>query len=283
MTIVPGMLIPAPEPLPRRYGLFDGAIGPLDLPGHGEGGGVRYVPVTCGEAHSYGINCYQGAVLAPDKPLDGEPDEVSSGVFAVLSTLNCGVVGYTDDEASVKVQRALESSEQSEVERTFWTGEDFANNSISVLNLENTAEAIFPPGIGNRRIEVVIATLEEYAYRTHGYGYRAYIHAPSRFAPYAADANLIVQDGNRKVTPNGSVWVFGGGYPGTGAAGSTGWPSGGFLHITGQTTVWRSPGIQTYQAFDRVSNQRLTVAERAYSVTYDCFNARAEFNPLGLS
>src|SRR5690606_41267912 len=59
--IVPGPLITAPEPLGRRYGLLAGAAGPIDLPPHGAGGGVRYVPVTCGEAHSWPIECVEGA------------------------------------------------------------------------------------------------------------------------------------------------------------------------------------------------------------------------------
>jgi hypothetical protein len=133
----------------------------------------------------------------------------------------------------------------------------------------------------------VLATLEEYAYLTQSYGYRAYVHAPARFAPYAAEAGLIIPEGPgpnaRKLTPNGSVWVFGGGYPGTGASGGSGWPGGGFLHITGQTTVWRASETQVYSTYETATNQRLLVAERAYAVSYDCFNARAEFNPLNLS
>lgn len=288
MALIPGLRVPAPEPLARRYGLFDAASGPLELPAHGEGGGVHYVTETCGEGHAYGINCYDGNVMAPDKPSDTLGGEVESGVFATLATINCSPVGYTESEYQRLVRRKLEATEQGVAERVFWTGEDDAGNAIGVLNLEKTAEAIFPPGDGTEHITTVLATLEEYAYRTHEYGYRAYVHAPMRFAPYAAEAGLIVLESpsnpnSRKLTPNGSVWVFGGGYPGTGAGGGTGWPGGGFLHITGQTTVWRSGEVNVYSAFDQVHNERLLVAERAYAVAYDCFNARAEFNPLGLS
>lgn len=283
MALIPGLRVPAPEPLGRRYGLFDAASGPLDLPSHGEGGGVHYVNETCGEGHAYGINCYDGNVAAPAKPLDTLGDEVESGVFAALATILCSPVGYTEAEYRRLVRRKLEATEQGIAERVFWTGEDDAGNAIGVLNLEKTAEAIFPPTGGTARIETVVATLEDYAYRQQGYGYRAFIHAPSRFAPYAAESGLVQQDGPRKVTPNGSVWVFGGGYPGTGANGGAGWPGGGFLHITGQTTVWRSSEVSVYQAFNQTTNERLSVAERAYAVAYDCFNARIEFNPLNLS
>lgn len=283
MALIPGLRVPAPEPLARRYGLFDAASGPLDLPAHGEGGGVHYVTETCGTGHAYGINCYDGNVLSPDKPHDTLGDEVESGVFAALATVECSPVGYTEREYEALVRRKLEASEQGVAERVFWTGEDDAGNAIGVLNLEKTAEAIFPPTGGVTDIRALVAQLEDYAYRIHGYGYRAYIHAPVRFAPWAADAYLIQQDGPRKVTPNGSIWVFGGEYPGTGAGGGSGWPDGGFMHITGQTTVWRAPEVNVYSAFDQVANQRLVVAERAYAVAYDCFNARIEFNPLNLS
>lgn len=288
MTLIPGFTVTPPEPLRRRYGLFDAASGPLDLPAHGQGGGVQYVPVTCGNAYGYGINCYDGLVVAPDKPLDTDNELVETGAFAVLSTLLCSAVGYSEAEYRTKVTRRLEGAEQGAVEQTFWTGEDHAGTAIDVLNLEKTAEAVFPPGDGTELITTVVATLEDYAYRLQGYGYAAYIHAPSLVAPYAAEAGLIVPEvvsnpNSRRLTPNGSVWVFGGGYPGTGANGASGWPGGGFLHITGQVTVWRAPEVQTYSAFDKTTNERLVVAERAYAVSYDCFNARAEFNPLGLS
>lgn len=283
MAIVPGQVVNAPEPLRRRYGIFDAAAGPLDLPPHGQGGGVRYVPLTCGEAYGYGINCADDLVASPSKPIDDDPDEVVTGVFAVLSSIACTQVGYTEEQLREKARRTLEAAEQGAVEQTFWTGEDHAGNDIGILDLEKTAEAIFPPTGGVKDIRALVAQLEDYAYRIHGYGYQAYIHAPSRFAPWAADARLIEKDGNRKVTPNGSVWVFGGGYPGTGAGGGSGWPDGGFMHVTGQVTVWRSPEIEIASAFNVNNNERLIVAERAYAVAYDCFNARIEFNPLNLS
>lgn len=288
MALIPGLAVPAPEPLARRYGLFDAASGPLDLATHGQGGGVRYTPETCGTGYAYGVNCYGGEVLAPDKTIDAPADEVNTGVFVALATVGCNAVGYTDADLRRMARRRLEATEQGTVEAVFWTGEDGAGNDIGVLDLEHTAEAIFPPTGGTEFITTVVATLEDYAYRDQAYGYRAYIHAPSRFAPYAAESGLVLPESpsnpnGRRITPNGSIWVFGGGYPGTGASGGSGWPGGGFLHITGQTTVWRASEIEVAEAFEPATNQRLMVAERAYAVGYDCFNARIEFNPLGLS
>ncbi len=65
----------------------------------------------------------------------------------------------------------------------------------------------------------------------------------------------------------GSIWAFGA------------YPSGNVI-ITGQTTVWRAPEISVGQSFGQTDNQAITIAERAYAVSFDCFAGRAEFDPL---
>lgn len=263
--LIPAPLITAPEPLRRRYGLFDAASGPLDLPPHGEGGGVRYVPVTCGDSVAYGVTCYTSDTPAPAKPLDGDNAEVDTGVFVVLSTLNCGAVGYTTAEMQTKVLRKLETSEQATVENAFWTGMDFEGNPLGILNLDDEAEDI-PTGYDPGLVTDVIGALERYAYTLQKYGYQAYIHAPVEVAAFAFEAGLVLMDGNRKVTPMGSIWDFGA------------YPAGSVI-ITGQTTVWRGD-VAVTQSFETTTNEMLLVAERAYSVAFDCFAGRAEFDPL---
>lgn len=269
MALIPAPIVPAPEPLRRRYGLFDAAAGPLDLPQHGEGGGVRYVPVTCGEAYAYGVNCYSGEVAAPEKPLDVNTPEISSGVFAALATLLCSATGYTQEEFRGQVLRRLEATEQAAVERAFWSGLDFEGNSLEILALDEEAVAV-PAGFDPALITDVVGALERYAYTDQGYGGVAYLHAPVEVAAFAAEAGLVLQDGPRKVTPLGSVWAFGA-YP------------GGEVIVTGQTALWRAPSIQVYDAFDRVTNEVVLVAERAYAVSFECFAGRAEFDPLEVS
>jgi hypothetical protein len=53
--------------------------------------------------------------------------------------------------------------------------------------------------------------------------------------------------------------------------------------VTGQPPVWRSPEIQVYSAFENATNEVVLVAERPYSVAFECFAGRAEFNPLEVS
>jgi hypothetical protein len=238
MALIPAPIVTAPEPLRRRYGLIDAAAGPLDLPRHGEGGGVRYVPVTCGEAYAYGVNCYVGEVAAPEKPLDVDNEEVSSGVFAVLATLLCSAPGYTQEEFRTKVLRRLEGTEQPAVERAFWSGLDFEGNALEILSLDSEAVAI-SSGYDPALITDVVGALERYAYTDSGYGGAAYIHAPVEVAAFAA----------------------------------------GEIIVTGQTTLWRGPAA-VYDAFNQTSNEVVLVAERAYSVAFECFAGRAEFDPL---
>lgn len=267
MAIIPGRVVPAPEPLRRRYGLFDAAAGPLDLPSHGDGGGVRFVPMACGQAYAYGVNCYVGEVSAPEKPMDPGADEVATGVFVVLATLGCGLVGYTNEENLATVRRRLEGTEQPAVERALWSGVDFEGNSLGTLALSDEAEPVtggFDPAL----ITDVVGALERYAYTDLGYGGVAYLHAPIEVAAFAAEAGLIVPEGpNRKVTPLGSVWAFGA------------YPAGSII-VTGQTAVWRTPEIQVYNSFDQNTNEVVLVAERAYSVAFECFAGQAEFDPL---
>lgn len=272
MALIPGLVVPAPEPLKRRYGLFDAASGPLDLPPHGEGGGVRYVPLTCGGAHAYGVTCYTADNPAPDKPHDPDAAEVDTGVFSVLATLECTLVGYTQAELENKVRRRLDAAEQPTVENALWTGEDLDGNPLSILNFATGVGAAenIPAGYNPDLITDVIGALERYAYTLNGYGFQAYIHAPVEVGAFAHESGQVLLDGNRKVTPNGSIWSFGA-YP------------GGSIVITGQTTVWRAPDTAVYTAFDRTSNDLLTVAERAYAVSYDCFAGRAIFDPLELT
>jgi hypothetical protein len=283
MALIPGPLVPAPEPIRRRPGLFDAVPGPLDLPLHGRGGGVRYVPVTCGPVHSLRIGCYDGLPQPPEdgKPTDPAEGEVATGVFLTVTAMECGPVGYTAGEDADRIRRRLMAGEQGAVEAAFWSGLDVNGDSLDILSLADDPDTITVAD--ELDIIEVVSALEDYAYRAQGYGYTAYLHAPVAVAAHAGAANLVIheRDGRTARTPFGSIWVFGGGYPGTGP----GLPSGGaFIHITGQISAWRSAEPEIYpvdQVMNRVTNQRLLLAEREWAVAYDCFNGRAAFDPLG--
>lgn len=282
MVMIPGPLITAPEPVATRYGLFAAASGPLDLPEKARGGGVRYIPVSCGEAHTYPIGCSGGVVLKPEKDADAQSPVVDTGIFAVYASIECGRVGYTPEEFTSQVVRRLLNGEQGAAEYALWTGLSADGGSLENQNLVDSAVAV--PGADADNIVSVLATLEAWAYRTQGYGNVAYIHAPVEVAAWAADRYLIVEKGGIKYTPFGSIWVFGGGYPGTGAANAAPPVGGAYIYITGQTTVWRSQEPFTYpvnQTTDRTNNQQFLLSEREYAIAFDCFAGRALFDPQG--
>lgn len=282
MALHPGDLIAGPEPLRRRYGLFDAANGPVDLSDHGRGGGVRFLPVTCGQAHPYRIGCYAGEVDSDEKPVDPSDEEFQTGVFSVIATEECGSVGFTATEFQNKVLRRLSNGEQGAAELALWTGVDGDGDALDIPHLAEDPTTI---SVGNPlSIVHVVAALEDWAYRAQGYGHVAYIHAPVAVAAHAADAGLVIEDRPVKRTPYGSIWVFGGGYPGTGDGGAAAPDGGAYMHVTGQVQVWRSPEPFVYppdQTMNRTTNQRLLVAEREYAISFDCMNGRALFDPLG--
>lgn len=282
MALIPGPLINGPEPVGKRRGLLSAASGPIDMETHARGGGYRYVPVTCGEAHTYAVDCSAGQVLHPEK--EGDPDNalVDTGAFVVYASIECGAIGYSEREFRDKVERRLSNGEQGAAEYALWTGLSGDGGSLGIPNLADDSTDISVAG--DEDFAAVVGALEDWAYRQQGYGNVAYIHAPVRLAAWAAANYLIEKDGNQLKTPFGSIWVFGGGYPGTGAAGAEPPAGGTYLHITGQTTVWRSADIFTYpvnQTLDRTNNQRFLLSEREYAIGFDCIAGRALFNPLG--
>lgn len=281
--MIPGPLIQGPEPVGRRYGLLSAAAGPIDLPPHGAGGGVRYVPTTCGDAHTWPIACAGGLPDNEAKQSDPNNTPVEAGAFTVYASLECGSVGYKPEELRAKVERRLANGEQGAVEYALWTGKsDVSGTPLDIPNFVDNASAVAVAD--DTDIAAVVSALEDWAYRDQGYGNVAYIHAPVSVASWAASLYLVVKDGTLLKTPYGSIWVFGGGYPGTGA-GDAAPPAGGAnLVITGQTTVWRAGEVfvnPVPQTLDRATNTYAMLAEREYAVGFDCMAGRAPFNPLG--
>lgn len=282
--IIPGPLIAGPEPIGRRYGLFAASAGPIDLPPRGQGGGVRYTPVTCGEAVLYPIDCSDGAVTPNEKVPDPNDATIEALPFVVAASIECGVAGYSVAEFEAKVLRRLANGEQGAAEFALWTGLTTPGGmSLGVENLQDAAVDVAVADDGD--FTAVIGALERYLYHEAGYGNVGYIHASVDMAAWAGDHHLVVQDGPLKKTPYGSIWIFGGGYPGTGAGGTEPPAGGSYLYVSGQVTVWRAADAgfvwPVNQTLDRTTNQRHLLAEREYAIGFDCAAGRALFNPLG--
>jgi hypothetical protein len=263
MAFPPAPLITAPEPGPPRYGLFVVSNGPIDMPAHGEGAGVRYTPPACGEAFAVAIDC-PGPEEMPEP--DGDNAEVATGVFSVRSALECSAVGASEAALRNKLLRRLEASEQGVVEATFATGLDYSGAALDILSLDGAAEAVSATYDPADIRSVVGALLAESVAQ---YGFRPVLHAPASAEPYATDAGLVVADGPALRTPSGARWSFGNYPPGE-------------VFISGAVTIWRSPEPAVYESFDPETNIRLMIAERGYAVGIDCgWAARADWLPLG--
>lgn len=261
MALFPAPVLTAPIARNKRYGLLTAANGPIDLPDRGQASGIVYEPVTCGVTRSYPIECPAGTT-PPDKVFDPADDIVEADAFLVYATYQCGPAGNSPASIEEKVRRRLENAEQVGAEAGF----------AAVLAAQASPVSADDPD----SIRSVVGELEQWLYGSGGagYGFGGYLHAQPRVAAYAANAGLLIKNGNYWQTALGTTWVFGGGYP-----------DDGNIYITGQVTVWRSPDVivpPAAQTFDRRLNQYNALAERAYAVAYDCAAAVADFTGAGV-
>lgn len=272
MTITPQEYIEAPDPGRLRYGLFT-VSPPVEREMRS---GFVYDTDYCGTADLTQVQCVASAA----KTFVDEADRTEAPAFAVYAGTQCGSVGFTDEEFAEKARTRLAAGEQGAVELALWTGLDSVGGApLDINGFNNSSPTAVTVGLADN-LEHIVARLEEFAYRTSGYGYDAYIHAPVITAAFAAERQLIVQDGDLKRTPYGSIWVFGGGYPGTNSTGAE--PAGtAAIYITGKVNVWRSSDIfvpDVAQTLDRETNQQYVLAEREYAVGFDCFLGEATFD-----
>jgi hypothetical protein len=279
-----------PVPQAERYRLLTVANGPIEVGPDGQPiriyGGVTYEPTYCGESHDYPVVC------GPEDPRESRPapstkvfdplgDFVEADPFVIYSTLLCGGAGHENMAQWMREKTLLRfaAGEATGVERNF-----------ARILAASSAPLLTPADSTN--IVSVVATLEQWLYGvqdvlssigpTEGiaYNYRGYLHAPPRVAAYAAAEHLVDQQGAYKVTPLGTVWVFGGGYSGALPGAAAAVDGTDAVYITGQVTIWRDPEIQMpsmEQTFDRETNQWFGLAERAYAAAFDCGAAAAPF------
>lgn len=263
----PVLLEAKPTPsMPLRYGLFQAAVGPLDLPVHARLGGLQYVNEICGEGFGYEVNCIDALDA---KTFDSGLEIVTGVPFVVYSTILCGSVGFTQAEFNAMAVSRLLSVEQTIVEQVFSSGT--VGQAPSLANNTPAATII---GTGGVTAVEVVSELENAMYCTSQYGPAAYLHMPLAVINELMSQHLLTWDGTRWRTPMGSI-VSAGCYAnldpdGVEAADGTFW-----IYATGQTAVFRTPDSEIFVApvegtLDRTTNQQLILAEREYVVTFEC-------------
>lgn len=270
MAVVTGRVyVPAPnrgaEP---RYGLFNAATGPLDLPLHARDGGLMYETGHCALPSSYDVTCAPGAT----KSFSGGYDLVVGNPFVVIASASCGTVGTDEQRASDLILDRLKAGEQATVENVFGRGlngelPSLANNTPNVTLLSAATSW-----------QMAISSLENYLYTR--YGLPGIIHAPISAAAFLHYNGLIYTDVTKSplttpwLTAMGTEVVFGN-YGNLNPDGTA--PSAGvdILYITGQMAVWRDPDSEIFvspygENINRTTNQFYMVAERTYVVAYEC-------------
>lgn len=256
-----------PTPVVPRYGLFNVAVGPLDLVPHGYSGGIEYDVGTCSLPVGYEVNCMESHAA---KTFEGAIDTITGLPFIVYSSITCSPVSLTNfgqDRVRNYLFQQLVAGEQAAVERIFSTsdfgmGAGLANNPDAV-NLGSAAGIVQG-----------VSMLEEWLYER--YGLPGVLHVPMRAAAYVQGAHLADHEsatGPWK-TPVGTLVSFGN-YAGEGPTGQA--PAAGttWLYITGQMAVFRAPDsrlldIPVGQVLNRATNTVEIIMEREYVVTYDC-------------
>lgn len=269
VATIPPLLIDKPTPtFPLRYGLFQAAVGPLDLPVHGRNGGLRYVTSICADGFGYEVACI-GATASKTASFSAGSTTVTGTPFIVYATQVCGTVGYTFEEQRSMVVERLKAVEQGVVEDIF--SQSTFGQGPGLIAADGIATVV---GAGDT-ITDVIGELERAMYcGTLSYGPPAYLHVPIPAFLRMKQEHLMEFDGTRWRTPIGTV-VSTGCYANEDPLGAA--PADGvfWLYITGQTAIWRTPDSQIQVApvegsLNRTTNQMLMLAEREYVVTYEC-------------
>lgn len=252
----PGALVP-------RYGLFNVANGPLELPPHARSGGLEFQTAVCDLPTGYDIACPPSDT--PKTSVAGGANLITANPFVVRSDLECAPVGLTDAQLRQWLLERLKAGEQAVVEDIFSRGTFGSAPSL---------QGATPLAASTTPVKA-IALLESWLYAR--YGLPGVIHAPAVLAAQLVAGGALIKDGNLWKTALGTLLSFGN-YSGIGPSAEA--PSAGttYLYITGQVTVWRAPDSDVFttplaDALNRTTNQVYGQAEREYAVAYECFAA----------
>jgi len=273
-TTIPAVYVQKPTPsVPLRYGLFQAAVGPLDMPLHARNGGLQYLTGLCDSGFGYEIACIDAQAAKSGFGDENGTTTVLGAPFMVYATLECGTVGLSQDELRSLTVERLKGVEQSVVETVFSTS-DFGQSP----GLTAADGIVTVTGAGDSVVNV-LSELERARYcgfgaNTTQYGPPGYLHVAIPVFNALKEAHIIEFDGTRWRTPMGTV-VSSGCYANEDPAGVA--PADGvfWMYLTGQTTIWHTPDSQVFVspiegALNRTTNQITMIAEREYVVTYEC-------------
>lgn len=271
--VYPKLTVAPPLSVPYRYGLQSVVVARQDQVERALSAGVEYDPETCGRDSNYwrDPNC-DPLLLAPfDAPqqVGTWDDPVGATPFTIYSQFSCAGVSIAEGRERLLAQFALR--EPIAVEEAFWNGDLLALGISPTLASSEYVAASTAPVTG---VAAAVAHLERayYAVATT----QGVIHAPRWVYPYAAQAGLLVRDGNVLRTPADTQWAFGVGYSGDqGPADATDVATAdqAWMYMTGPVSQWRSDVMvlpPDDAALNLTSNLVELIAQRTYLLAFDC-------------
>jgi hypothetical protein len=274
-VITPPVLVNEPTPEAAGFGLYSAAA-VLDPDDAHVQSGVMWEPSVCGLAGAFPVNCPTPAGSFPRPTVDGIP-VLEAAPFGVSSGQECKLVGTSPDRLRDLARARLRYTEQTAVERAYWTGDVFAAAGVTsphlaagdaaaggaVTVLSGTAAA--PVAVKAAR---AVGLIEEALGGITGAV--GVIHAPrvlSEMLPSTEKGGVLR-------TKLGTRYAFGAGYPGTGPDGAAR-PAGlAWIYGTGPVQVVRSPILDLpgdpRDALDRSTNVARIQAVRIVSLGHSC-------------
>jgi len=263
VTTAPILLPADPNPNQQRYGLFNAANGPLELPVHARNGGLQYVTNVCTLPGRYAVNCTPGGVA---KSFSDSLSTIVGTPFVVIAETVCGSLPDNEAEWQQFLTQKLMAGEQAAVELIFSSGTfglapSLSNNTPNATAV--TAATSVAGAIGN---------LEAFLYGK--YGPAGILHIPISDAARVFTSDFVTNVNGVWRTKMGTAVSFGN-YANTGPAGGAPAAGHSFWYITGQMSFWRTPDSEIFvspwdRSINTTTNQLKMYAEREYVVTYDC-------------
>lgn len=260
------VLIEPPQPPPRPYGLFDVALGPMPLPSPQAGRfGVQYVPDTCESGvFLYAINCPAVTGSKTFSPVEGS---ITGAPFGVITSYQCGTIGYSFEEAEQRVRTRMTLREQRGVERRVWQGVP-AGGIGGIPGLFQSATTLSTtacPTLAIQALEQALASAGVVG---------GTIHARPNMAAQLARSHLIEKGPGRSVVTQGmgTPVVFGHGYDGTGPAGQAVTNTTEYMYASGRIALWATDIeiIDPRQTLDTTNNVMYVLGEKLYVATVEC-------------
>lgn len=262
--------VPAPAVQPYRYGLLSAAT---VLP---EGDrhfalGTTWIPNQCERPGIAPDPCADPSVAKTFPELPDAPEVVP---FAVYGSFSCLLPGFSTADAHDRAVAHLTQGEQRAVEYAVWTGAQGTDPHLADPALTPLTAATSPAA--------ATAALEDWL--ATNYSGTGVLHMSRGAATWLASDNLLLRVGDRLETHLGTRIAAGAGYSeantapdGTPAAAGSYW-----MYATGAVVIRRGPVVDVgagAQGFDTSTNVMTALAERYYSVAWECGTAAIQLTP----